>query len=90
MAVTVRLTRLGTTKAPYYRIVVADQRKKRDGRYLERIGLYDPRITPEAITLDETRLAYWVSKGAQVSETVAHLTKRHVERKAKAPAPAAK
>lgn len=85
MAVTVRLSRLGTSKAPYYRIVVADQRKKRDGRYLERLGFYDPRLTPEALTLDETRLAYWVGKGAVVTDTVAQLTKRHVERnKAKA------
>ena len=86
MAVTVRLSRLGTSKAPYYRIVVADQRKKRDGRFLELIGTYDPRITPETIKIDEGRLAFWVGKGAQVSETVTQLTRRHEERKAKAAA----
>lgn len=86
MAVTVRLSRLGTSKAPYYRIVVADQRKKRDGRFLERLGDYDPRITPETITLDEARFEYWVKQGAQVTPTVKQLTKRHLDRKAKAAA----
>ena len=86
MAVTVRLSRLGTTKSPYYRIVVADQRKKRDGRFLERLGTYDPRVAPESITLDEARLDYWVKQGAQLSETVSQLTRRHAERKAKAAA----
>ncbi len=88
MAVTVRLSRLGTSKAPYYRIVVADQRKKRDGRFLERLGVYDPRITPETLTIDEERLAFWVKQGAQVSETVTPLTERHLARKAKAAATA--
>ncbi len=84
MAVTVRLSRLGTSKAPYYRIVVADQRKKRDGRFLELLGTYDPRVKPETIKIDEARLAYWVKQGAQLSETVSQLTRRHEERKAKA------
>jgi small subunit ribosomal protein S16 len=88
MAVTVRLSRLGTSKAPYYRIVVADQRKKRDGRFLERLGIYDPRLTPETLTIDEARLEYWVKLGAQVTDTVAQLTHRHLERKAKAAASA--
>jgi len=88
MAVTVRLSRLGTSKAPYYRIVVADQRKKRDGRFLERLGVYDPRISPETLTIDEERFAFWVKQGAQVSETVSQLTDRHLARKAKAAATA--
>lgn len=88
MAVTVRLSRLGTSKAPYYRIVVADQRKKRDGRFLERLGIYDPRLTPETLTIDEARLDFWVKQGAQLSETVEQLTRRHLERKAKAAASA--
>lgn len=76
MAVTVRLSRLGTSKAPYYRIVVADQRKKRDGRFIERIGTYDPRRTPEAIELDTARLEYWIGKGARPTETVQQIAKR--------------
>jgi len=82
--VTVRLSRLGTQHAPYYRIVVADQRRKRDGRFLERIGIYDPRSSPEKLTLDEARLDYWVKKGARLSETVSQLTQRHLVRQAKA------
>ena len=84
MAVTVRLSRLGTSKAPYYRIVVADQRKPRDGSFIERIGTYDPRRTPEAIELDTARLEYWVGKGARPSVTVTEIAKRLSKRQPKA------
>jgi len=73
MAVHIRLARAGTTKTPFYRIVVADQRSPRGGRFIERIGTYDPR-RPE-LRLDTTRIKHWLSVGAQPSHTVALLLK---------------
>jgi len=73
MAVHIRLARAGTTKTPFYRIVVADQRSPRGGRFIERIGTYDPR-RPE-LRLDTTRVKHWLSVGAQPSHTVALLLK---------------
>jgi small subunit ribosomal protein S16 len=74
MAVHIRLARAGTTKTPYYRIVVADQRSPRGGRFIERVGTYDPR-RPE-IRIDAARVKLWISKGAQPSHTVALLLKQ--------------
>ena len=74
MAVHIRLARAGTTKTPFYRIVVADQRSPRGGRFLERLGTWDPR-RPE-LRLDAGRAKYWISKGAQPSATVALLLKQ--------------
>jgi small subunit ribosomal protein S16 len=74
MAVHIRLARAGTTKTPFYRIVVADQRSPRGGRFIERLGTYDPR-RPE-IRIDAARTKHWLSKGAQPSETVALLLKQ--------------
>ncbi len=74
MAVHIRLARAGTTKTPFYRIVVADQRSPRGGRFIERVGTYDPR-RPE-IRVDAARIKHWLSKGAQPSETVALLLKQ--------------
>jgi small subunit ribosomal protein S16 len=79
MAVHIRLSRAGTNKTPFYRIVVADQRSPRGGRFIERLGTWDPR-RPE-LRLDTARIQEWISKGAQPSATVALLLK-------KAPAPA--
>ena len=73
MAVKLRLQRYGTVKKPYYRLVVADSRKKRDGRYLEIIGSYDPTQTPSAVKIDEARALDWLSKGAQPTNTVKNL-----------------
>lgn len=73
MAVHIRLTRAGTNKVPFYRIVVADQRAPRGGRFIERVGSYDPR-RPELV-LDKPRLEHWIAKGAQPSHTVALLLK---------------
>lgn len=74
MAVHIRLARAGTTKTPFYRIVVADQRSPRGGRFIERLGTWDPR-RPE-LRLDAGRIKHWISKGAQPSETVAVLLKQ--------------
>jgi small subunit ribosomal protein S16 len=74
MAVHIRLARAGTTKTPFYRIVVADQRSPRGGRFIERLGTYDPR-RPE-LRIDAARVKHWISKGAQPSHTVALLLKK--------------
>ena len=73
MAVKLRLQRFGTTKRPYYRVVAADSRNKRDGRYLEIIGSYDPTKNPTEINIDEERAIDWLAKGAQPTDTVKNL-----------------
>ena len=73
--VRIRLARGGAKKKPYYRIVVADQRCKRDGRYLERIGFYNPMVKENRIELDAERLKHWLSVGAQPSARVGKLMK---------------
>ena len=83
----IRLRRTGTTKRPYYRVVVADSRAWRDGRFVEVLGHYDPRQDPPVIKIDEGRAEEWIKKGAQPSETVASLLAR--ARKLAAAAPAA-
>ena len=77
MAVHIRLSRHGTTKSPFYRIVVTDHRHRRDGRFLENLGTWNPISNPVALLVNRERLAYWQSKGAQASHTVARLLKRH-------------
>ncbi|MBI2994869.1 MAG: 30S ribosomal protein S16 [Gammaproteobacteria bacterium] len=76
--VTVRLARAGTKNRPFYHIVVADSRCKRDGRHIERIGFYNPIATvkEQACSIDRARLAHWLARGAQASERVAHLIKK--------------
>lgn len=73
MAVKLRLQRYGAIKSPYYRLVVADSKQKRDGRYIEIIGSYDPTKTPSAVKIDEERALEWLSKGAQPTDTVKNL-----------------
>jgi len=75
VAVKIRLKRLGKIRAPYYRIVVADSRTKRDGRVIEEIGLYHPTEEPSRIEVDSDRAQYWLSVGAQPTEQVAALLK---------------
>ena len=75
MAVKIRLKRLGKIRAPYYRIVVADSRTKRDGRVIEEIGQYHPTEEPSVIKVDSDRAQYWLSVGAQPTEQVAALLK---------------
>ena len=75
MAVKIRLRRMGQKKAPFYRIVVADSRCKRDGRCIEEIGTYDPNQDPSVIKLDEEAAKKWLATGAQPTDTVAKLLK---------------
>jgi small subunit ribosomal protein S16 len=72
----IRLRRTGTTKRPYYRVVVADSRSWRDGRFVETLGHYDPRRNPAVVKIDAERAQYWISKGAKPSETVRSLLKK--------------
>ena len=73
MAVKMRLTRMGKKKSPYYRIVVIDGRRQRDGRYIDLIGRYDPREEPSLIEIDEEKAVDWLKKGVQPTEAVAKL-----------------
>ena len=75
MAVKIRLKRMGKIRAPYYRIVVADSRTKRDGRVIEEIGKYHPTEEPSVIEINSERAQYWLSVGAQPTEQVAALLK---------------
>ncbi|WP_103062979.1 30S ribosomal protein S16 [Actinomyces qiguomingii] len=75
MAVKIRLKRLGRKFAPFYRVVVVDSRKKRDGRVIEEIGVYDPMQEPSLIRIDSERAQYWLGVGAQPSNTVFNLLK---------------
>lgn len=73
MAVKIRLTRSGAKKAPYYKIIVCDSRTKRDGRFIEKIGTYNPLLPQEAgnrVVINEERAKYWLGVGAQVSDRV--------------------
>jgi small subunit ribosomal protein S16 len=76
VAVHIRLTRVGATKQPTYRFVVADSRNARDGRSLDTIGHYNPRTDPIEIHVDEAKARDWLSRGAQPSDTVARLFRR--------------
>jgi small subunit ribosomal protein S16 len=75
MAVKIRLTRVGSKKNPIYRVVVADSRSPRDGRFIEIVGRYNPQTHPSTIELDEAKINEWLAKGAQPSEPVARLIK---------------
>lgn len=76
MAVRIRLTRKGTKKKPFYRIVAADIESPRDGRFLELLGTYNPMVEPAAVTLKEDRIKYWLDEGAKPSTTVQSILKR--------------
>jgi small subunit ribosomal protein S16 len=76
MAVKIRMKRVGAKNDPVFRIVVADQRSPRDGKFIEEIGTYQPRKKGNNFTLDLDRAKYWLSKGAQPSETVASFIKK--------------
>jgi len=74
--VKIRLRRMGAKKSPFYRIIVADSRDSRDGRFIEEIGTYDPLKTPAEIKVDLERAKYWISNGAQPTDTVRGLLKK--------------
>ncbi len=73
--VKIRLKRMGQKKAPFYRIVVADSRSPRDGRFIEQVGYYDPTKNPTALKIDEELVTKWLKNGAQPTDTVARLLK---------------
>jgi len=75
LAVKLRLTRVGSKKNPVYRIVAADSRSPRDGRFIEIVGRYNPQTDPSTIELDEQKVRDWLAKGAQPSSTVQRLLK---------------
>lgn len=76
MATKIRLKRIGAKKKPFYRVVVADSRAPRDGRFIEEIGYYDPCREPAVIKLDEAKIKAWTATGATVSDTVKSLIKK--------------
>lgn len=76
MAVKMRLARAGAKKKPYYQIVVADERYKRDGRFIERVGSYDPNQEPAAFKFEENKTLEWLQNGAQVTDTVKQMLKK--------------
>ncbi|MFB3818954.1 MAG: 30S ribosomal protein S16 [Candidatus Methylomirabilales bacterium] len=94
MAVKIRLRRMGTKKTPFYRVVVADSRAARDGRFVESLGTYDPRQQPMVVKIDEEKALHWLARGAQPTDTVrsllskAGVLKRFAERKGAPEAPA--
>ncbi len=73
MAVKIRLNRMGAKKNPFYRVVVADSRAPRDGRFIEILGNYDPSKQPAVVNLDEAKVLDWMNKGAQPTDTVKNL-----------------
>ena len=77
MAVKIRLKRMGAKKAPFYRIVVADSRYPRDGRFIEEIGYYDPTKEPCVIKVDDEKAKSWIANGAQPTDTVKALLKKN-------------
>lgn len=76
MAVKIRLRRMGAKKSPFYRVVVADSRYPRDGRFLEEIGTYNPMTTPSEIKIDAEKAKKWIGNGAQPTDSVKSLLKR--------------
>ena len=76
MAVKIRLRRVGAKKAPFYRVVVADSRFPRDGRFIEEIGTYDPLTEPATIAVDAEKAQQWIKNGAQPTDTVKALLKK--------------
>lgn len=76
MAVKIRLRRMGAKKAPFYRVVVADSRYPRDGRFIEVIGTYDPTKEPALVNIDTAKADEWIKKGAQPTDTVKRLLKK--------------
>ena len=77
MAVKIRLRRMGQKKAPFYRVIVADSRSPRDGRFIEEIGYYNPMTDPAEVKIDAEKAKAWLSNGAQPTETVKALLKKN-------------
>lgn len=79
MSVSIRLARFGSKKSPFYRIVVTDTRNPRDGRFIERIGTFNPTVEPPVVELNAARLDYWKGHGAKTSATLNRVIKTHVK-----------
>jgi len=77
MSVKIRLKRMGSKKSPFYRIVVADSRSPRDGRFIETVGTYNPLTEPETVTLKEEEIMNWLNNGAQPSDTVRNILSKN-------------
>ncbi|MBU5450363.1 30S ribosomal protein S16 [Acetivibrio sp. MSJd-27] len=77
MAVKIRLKRMGAKKAPFYRVVVADSRFPRDGRFIEEIGIYNPMKDPSEFSVDSEKVQKWIKNGAQPTDTVRNLLKKN-------------
>ena len=90
MAVSIRLRREGSKNRPYYRVVVTDSRSPRDGKFIEIIGTYDPKLTGQNSSFSVERAEYWISKGARPSDTVRSLIKKQKKSGAAEPVPEAK
>ena len=75
----IRLTRMGAKKKPFYRIIVTEKRSKRDGRFVESVGYYNPCRNPADIKINRERINYWIERGARPSDTVRSLIKRKAE-----------
>ena len=75
MATKIRLARAGAKKRPFYQVVVADERSRRDGRFIENMGTYDPTKNPAAVKLNEEKILAWLGKGAQPTDTVRQILK---------------
>ena len=82
----IRMRKMGSKKRPFFRVVVTDSRAARDSSFVEIVGHYNPRTKPARVTIDRERIDYWVGKGAQLSDTVRTLLKRHMSAPAAAPA----
>ncbi|MBW2149133.1 MAG: 30S ribosomal protein S16 [Deltaproteobacteria bacterium] len=76
MALKIRLSRMGVRNRPFYRVVLTDSRSRRDGRFIEKLGIYDPTKEPLEFDIDRERALYWIQRGAKPSETVRSLMKR--------------
>ena len=76
MSVTIRMSRHGAKKKPFYRMVVSDRRFPRDGRYIEQVGTFDPNAKSGGVKLDQTKIDTWIKKGAKPSQTVSELIKK--------------
>ena len=77
MSVKIRLRRMGTKKTPFYRVVVADSRSPRDGKFIEEIGYYNPLVNPAEVKIDGEKAKTWIANGAQPTETVRALLKKN-------------
>jgi len=82
MAVKLRLARAGAKKVPYYKIVATDSRSPRNGKFIEQVGIYDPKENPALVRFDEPRLAHWLSVGATPTLVVKELVRRHKKQSA--------